>query len=61
MRPFPTAGPRRARLLVVGLAVGRHGASRISFPMRGDGSGDSLIAALEGIGHAELRGECRPD
>ncbi|MCB0167388.1 MAG: uracil-DNA glycosylase, partial [Anaerolineae bacterium] len=38
-RPVPGFGDRRARLLVIGLAPGAHGANRTGRVFTGDGSG----------------------
>tara|TARA_A100001037_G_C15057519_1_gene593097 strand:+ start:283 stop:876 length:594 start_codon:yes stop_codon:yes gene_type:complete len=46
-RPVGSIGPERARLLVVGLAPGLHGANRTGKPFIGDSSGDFLFQALE--------------
>ena len=48
--PVPPSGPRSARLLIVGLAPGLHGANRSGYPFRGDDSGRALFAALEAAG-----------
>jgi uracil-DNA glycosylase family 4 len=45
-RPVPGFGDPSARLLVVGLAPGAHGANRTGRMFTGDGSGDFLYAAL---------------
>jgi|SRR5579871_197626 len=44
--PVPTFGVRDARLLIVGLAPGRHGANRTGRPFTGDYAGDLLYATL---------------
>ena len=45
-RPVPGFGDRTARLLVVGLAPGAHGANRTGRMFTGDGSGDTLYSAM---------------
>jgi len=45
-RPVPGFGDAEARLLVVGLAPGAHGANRTGRMFTGDGSGDFLYGAL---------------
>jgi uracil-DNA glycosylase len=44
--PVPTFGPHTARLLIVGLAPGLHGANRTGRPFTGDWAGDLLYATL---------------
>jgi uracil-DNA glycosylase family 4 len=44
--PVPSFGPRDARLLIVGLAPGLHGANRTGRPFTGDFAGDLLYATL---------------
>lgn len=44
--PVPTFGPLSARLLIVGLAPGLHGANRTGRPFTGDFAGDLLYATL---------------
>lgn len=50
--PVPPWGRADARLLVVGLAPGRHGANRSGRPFTGDASGAFLFAALARAGFA---------
>jgi uracil-DNA glycosylase family 4 len=51
-RPVPGFGDRNARLLMVGLAPGAHGANRTGRMFTGDSSGDTLTAALFRAGFA---------
>jgi len=51
-RPVPGFGDRNARLLMVGLAPGAHGANRTGRMFTGDSSGDTLTAALYRAGFA---------
>ena len=50
--PVPSFGPRDARLLIVGLAPGMHGANRTGRPFTGDYAGDLLSATLKEYGFA---------
>ena len=51
-RPVAAWGSQRARLLVVGLAPGMHGANRTGRPFTGDASGEFLFSALARSGIA---------
>jgi uracil-DNA glycosylase family 4 len=51
-RPVQGFGDRNARLLMVGLAPGAHGANRTGRMFTGDSSGDTLTAALFRAGFA---------
>ena len=53
--PVPAWGSARARLLIVGLAPGMHGANRTGRPFTGDASGEFLFGALERAGLAFSR------
>jgi uracil-DNA glycosylase len=50
--PVPSFGERDARLLIVGLAPGLHGANRTGRPFTGDYAGDLLYATLLKFGFA---------
>lgn len=52
-RPVPSLGPIRARLLIVGLAPGAHGANRTGRPFTGDGAGPFLYSALHRAGFSD--------
>lgn len=49
-RPVPSFGDPRARLLVVGLAPGLHGANRTGRPFTGDYAGELLYKTLHEMG-----------
>lgn len=51
--PVPSFGDPNAKLLVVGLAPGMHGANRTGRPFTGDWAGDLLYAALAEYGFSE--------
>src|SRR5206468_846085 len=50
--PVPTFGDRAARLLIVGLAPGLHGANRTGRPFTGDHAGVLLYGTLGKLGLA---------
>jgi uracil-DNA glycosylase family 4 len=60
-RPVPSFGPRRAELLVVGLAPGMHGANRTGRPFTGDYAGALLYRTLHRLGFASHDGSDRAD
>ena len=51
-RPVPSFGDPKARLLIVGLAPGAHGANRTGRMFTGDSSGDFLYSTLYDTGFA---------
>ena len=51
-RPVPGFGDLKARILVLGLAPGAHGANRTGRPFTGDGSGDFMYPVLHSLGLA---------
>jgi uracil-DNA glycosylase family 4 len=59
--PVPCFGPLDAKLLIVGLAPGLHGANRTGRPFTGDWAGDLLFATLLKLGLASGSYEERPD
>ena len=53
--PVGSWGDRRARILLVGLAPGLHGAAKTGRAFVGDSSGDFLFASLKRVGIADSR------
>ncbi|MEO8735592.1 MAG: uracil-DNA glycosylase [Edaphobacter sp.] len=51
-RPVPGFGDPRARILILGLAPGAHGANRTGRPFTGDGSGAFMYPILHELGFA---------
>src|SRR2546430_1886015 len=51
-RPVPGFGDPRARILILGLAPGAHGANRTGRPFTGDGSGYFMYPVLHETGFA---------
>lgn len=60
-RPVASFGPERAKLLVVGLAPGLHGANRTGRPFTGDYAGILLYGTLHRFGFASHEGSPDPD
>lgn len=60
-RPVPSFGDPRARLLVVGLAPGLHGANRTGRPFTGDHAGILLYRTLHELGFASRPESTAPD
>jgi len=59
--PVPCFGPMSARMLIVGLAPGLHGANQTGRPFTGDYAGDLLYATLLKLGLAKGVYDRRPD
>jgi len=59
--PVAAFGPADARLLIVGLAPGLHGANASGRPFTGDASGQVLFEMLFQYGFANRPRSCRPD
>jgi uracil-DNA glycosylase family 4 len=51
-KPVPGFGDSKARILILGLAPGAHGANRTGRPFTGDGSGDFMYPVLHAMGLA---------
>lgn len=51
-RPVPGFGDPKARVLILGLAPGAHGANRTGRPFTGDGSGNFMYPVLHDLGFA---------
>ena len=59
--PAPSFGPEAAKLLIVGLAPGLHGANRTGRPFTGDYAGELLYGTLRKFGFARGVYDARPD
>lgn len=59
--PAPSFGPENAKLLIVGLAPGLHGANRTGRPFTGDYAGDLLYRTLKKFGFAKGEYAASPD
>ncbi|MEO1251285.1 MAG: uracil-DNA glycosylase [Pseudomonadota bacterium] len=59
--PAPTFGPKTARLLIVGLAPGLHGANKTGRPFTGDYAGDLLYDTLAKHGFSKGEYAARAD
>ncbi len=59
--PAPTFGDARAKLLIVGLAPGLHGANKTGRPFTGDYAGDLLYGTIAKFGFSNDRYDARPD
>ena len=59
--PVPSFGDPNARLLVIGLAPGMHGANQTGRPFTGDAAGDLLYPALAEFGFSNGRFDARID
>ena len=51
-KPVPGFGDPKARVLILGLAPGAHGANRTGRPFTGDGSGNFMYPVLHDLGFA---------
>lgn len=51
-KPVPGFGDAKARILIIGLAPGAHGANRTGRPFTGDGSGNFMYPVLHELGLA---------
>ena len=60
-RPVPPFGDMRARLVIVGLAPGMHGANASGRPFTGDYAGIMLYATLHKFGYASQPQSLGPD
>lgn len=60
-KPVPGFGDPQARVLILGLAPGAHGANRTGRPFTGDGSGDFMYPILHQTGFASQPKGTSPD
>ncbi|WP_425408105.1 uracil-DNA glycosylase [Hyphococcus sp.] len=59
--PAPSFGDQKARLLIVGLAPGVHGANRTGRPFTGDFAGDLLYSTMAKFGFSNDRFNADPE
>jgi len=59
--PVPSFGDPNAKLLIIGLAPGMHGANRTGRPFTGDWAGDLLYCAIDKYGFSDGNYDARID